>query len=113
MDSTQFDQLINRDGLTLVDFFAAWCGPCRAMHPIVDRLQETLRGRMELCKVNIDAPELATVIRRYAVRSVPTLLFFRRGEVLWRSSGLMSYERLLDVFHQLEQQVAPQHQPQH
>ncbi len=97
-----FDKVIWRDALTFVDFFASWCGPCQVMHPIVDRFQEQMRGRVEVYKVNIDAPEMAEIIRRYEIRSVPTLIFFRRGEILWRSSGAMSYEGLLGVFHRLE-----------
>lgn len=97
-----FDKIIWRDALTFVDFFASWCGPCQAMHPVVDRFQEQMRGRVEVYKVNIDAPEMAEIIRRYGIRSVPTLIFFRRGEILWRSSGVMSYDDLLGVFQRLE-----------
>lgn len=101
---TDFDKLIGRDAWTFVDFFASWCGPCQAMHPVIDRFQEEMRGRIEVCKVNIDSPEMSAVIRRYGIRSVPTLLFFRNGEAVWRSSGMMRYEELLDVFRQLERQ---------
>lgn len=97
-----FDKIIWRDALTFVDFFASWCGPCQAMHPVVDRFQEQMRGRVEVYKVNIDAPEMAEIIRRYEIRSVPTLMFFRRGEILWRSSGMMSYDDLLGVFRRVE-----------
>ena len=102
---TDFDKLIQRNAWTFVDFFASWCGPCQAMHPVIDRFQEDMRDRVEVCKVNIDSPEMAAVIRRYGIRSVPTLLFFRNGEVVWRSSGMMRYEELLDVFRQLEQRA--------
>lgn len=97
-----FDKIIWRDALTFVDFFASWCGPCQAMHPVVDRFQEQMRGRVEVYKVNIDAPEMAEIIRRYEIRSVPTLMFFRRGEILWWSSGMMSYDNLLGVFQRVE-----------
>lgn len=97
-----FDKIIWRDALTFVDFFASWCGPCQAMHPVVDRFQEQMRGRVEVYKVNIDAPEMAEIIRRYEIRSVPTLMFFRRGKILWRSSGMMSYDDLLGVFRRVE-----------
>lgn len=106
MTTKEFDTLIGRDAWTLVDFFATWCGPCRALHPIVDRFREEMRGRVELCKVDVDSSELAAVVRRYGIRSVPTLLFFRRGQVLWRASGWMGYDELANVFRQLEQQPA-------
>ncbi|MCM1300817.1 MAG: thioredoxin family protein [Alistipes senegalensis] len=99
---TDFDKIIWRDALTFVDFFASWCGPCQAMHPVVDRFQEQMRGRVEVYKVNIDSPEMADIIRRYEIRSVPTLMFFRRGEVLWRSSGTMPYDQLVGKLQELE-----------
>ncbi|MDE5852204.1 MAG: thioredoxin, partial [Alistipes sp.] len=76
---TDFDKIIWRDALTFVDFFASWCGPCQAMHPVVDRFQEQMRGRVELYNVNINSPEMVDIIRRYEIRSVPTLMFFRNG----------------------------------
>lgn len=99
---TDFDKIIWRDALTFVDFFASWCGPCQAMHPVVDRFQEQMRGRVEVYKVNIDSPEMADIIRRYEIRSVPTLMFFRHGEILWRSSGAMSYDSLVGKLQELE-----------
>ncbi len=99
---TNFDKIIWRDALTFVDFFASWCGPCQVMHPVVDRFQEQMRGRVEVYKVNIDSPEMADIIRRYEIRSVPTLMFFRRGEVLWRSSGMMRYDDLVGKLQELE-----------
>ncbi len=105
-----FDKIIWRDNLTLIDFFATWCGPCRAMHPVLERFQQQMRGRVELYKVNIDAPEMAGIVQRYQIRSVPTLIFFRRGEILWRSSGLMGYDQLLAVLQRLEPQAHAEQQ---
>lgn len=99
---TDFDKIIWRDALTFVDFFASWCGPCQAMHPIVDRFQEQMRGRVDVYKVNIDSLEMGDIIRRYEIRSVPTLMFFRNGKVLWRSSGMMPYDQLVAKLHELE-----------
>ena len=99
-----FDKIIGRNALTFVDFFASWCGPCQAMHPVIDRFQEQMRGRVDVYKVNIDAPDAAPVVRRYGIRSVPTLMLFRRGEVLWRHSGMMGYEELTNKFRQFEQE---------
>lgn len=98
-----FDKLIWRDSLMLVDFFAGWCGPCRMMHPIIDRFEEEMRGRVEVYKIDIDNREMADVIHRYNILSVPTLIFFRRGEILWRESGCIPYEQLCHVFHEIEQ----------
>lgn len=97
-----FDKLIWRDALTFVDFFATWCGPCQAMLPIIDKFQEQMKGRVDVYKVNIDDREMLDVVRRYNIMSVPTFMFFRRGEVLWRESGRISAEHLKTVLDNLE-----------
>lgn len=97
-----FDRIIWRDALTFVDFFATWCGPCRMMHPAIERFQERMRGRVDVYKIDIDDPEMSEVIRRYNIMSVPTLIFFRRGEVLWKVSGSVGYDYLVTVLDDLE-----------
>jgi thioredoxin 1 len=76
-----FDEaLAAAKGLALVDFWAAWCGPCRAIAPVLDELVEASQGRVELMKVNVDeSPALAS---RYGIRSIPTILFVKDGEVV-------------------------------
>ena len=98
------DKIIWRDALTLVDFFASWCGPCRMMHPVIDRFKEEMHGRADVYKVDIDDRDTAEFTARYRIASVPTLIFFRRGEVLWRSSGVIGYSDLAGV---LEEQGKP------
>lgn len=97
-----FDKIIWRDALTLVDFFATWCGPCRMMHPIVDRIEKQLNGRVDVYRIDIDNRSIAPILSRYNIRSVPTLIFFRRGEILWRKSGVTDYDELLRVVNELE-----------
>lgn len=97
-----FDKIIWRDALTLVDFFATWCGPCQAMHPVIDKFRERMNGRIDVYKVDIDDREMVEIVRRYNILSVPTLVIFRRGEVLWRQSGRIGYERLVDVLSKIE-----------
>ncbi len=97
-----FDKIIWRDALTLIDFFAIWCGPCRQMHPTLDILQHNFNGRIEVFRIDIDNIEAAHILRRYHIHSVPTLMFFRRGEVLWRHSGAMSYDSMVKVIEKLE-----------
>ena len=84
---TDFDKIIWRDALTFVDFFATWCGPCQVMRPDIDKIQERMKGRVDVYKINIDASSMSEIVRRYTIMSVPTLMFFCRGEVLWRESG--------------------------
>ena len=97
-----FDKIIWRDALTLVDFFAVWCGPCRAMHPVIDQFQKQMNGRADVYRMDIDDPDLAEIVRRYNIMSVPTLMFFQRGEVQWRESGRVDYEHLGNVLDELE-----------
>ena len=92
MTATDFDKIIWRDALTFVDFFATWCGPCQMMHPVIDRFQEKMNGRVDVYKVDIDDRDM-----------LETLMFFRRGEVLWRESGRIGYDHLANVLRELEQ----------
>ncbi len=96
------DKIIWRDALTLVDFFASWCGPCRMMHPVIDRFKERMHGRVDVYKIDIDDRDMADFVARYRIASVPTLIFFRRGEILWRQSGMIGFEDLMNVFRQIE-----------
>lgn len=97
-----FDKIIGRNALTLVDFFATWCGPCQAMHPVIDRIRRELNGRVDVYKIDIDSMEDAAVVRRYNIRSVPTFILFREGRELWRESGRMSFEQLRGALERAE-----------
>ena len=79
-----FDEaLIATEGLVMVDFWAEWCGPCKAIAPVLEELAS--EGRVTLFKVNVDEnPELAA---RYAIRSIPTVLFVKQGTVVDRVIG--------------------------
>jgi len=83
------------DKLVLVDFWAEWCGPCRALAPTLERLTEKYGDQVQFAKVNVDElPELAD---RFSVRSIPTLVLLREGENLERLVGARSYEELAHV----------------
>ncbi|MGM9868191.1 MAG: thioredoxin [Sodaliphilus sp.] len=83
-----FTNIINRDAITLVDFFATWCGPCKMMHPVLSQLKEQLPPEVRILKIDVDqAPQVASA---YGVQAVPTLILFRGGNVLWRHSGALS-----------------------
>ena len=81
-----FDAAIEEGaGLTLVDFWAPWCAPCRAVAPILDELAHEYEGRMTVAKVNVDDNPGAAA--RFGIQSIPTLLLFRGGELVQRIVG--------------------------
>ena len=99
-----FKQTIAQSTPTLVDFYATWCGPCRTMHPILDRLAATLGQRVTILRYDIDDPENAQLVADHNVRSVPTLVIYRVGNVAWRGSGVVSADHLADIIAKLERE---------
>jgi thioredoxin 1 len=93
LDAANFDATINGENkLILVDLWAAWCGPCRRLSPIVDALAEEYAESIEVGKVNVDDNQ--DIAGRYGVQSIPTLLFFKNGKVVERSVGLRDKQDL-------------------
>lgn len=90
-----FKDVISGDQLVLVDFFATWCQPCKMMHPILTQVKEVLGDRIRIIKVDVD--KYGVTASQYQVQSVPTLMLFRRGAVLWRTSGVVPKAELLAV----------------
>ena len=97
-------QTIARSTPTLVDFYATWCGPCRTMHPILDRLAATLGDRVTILRYDIDDPQNAQLVADHNVRSVPTIVIYRAGRVVWRGSGVVSADHLADTIARIEKE---------
>jgi thioredoxin 1 len=93
IDSAAFDhEILHSDRPTLVDFYADWCGPCRAMESVVNELAGDLEGRAYVVKVNVDeAPELAA---RFGVESIPTFIVVRGGHAAQRLVGVQAKQAL-------------------
>ncbi len=83
----------------LVDFGADWCAPCRAIGPVVDELATEFQGRAIVGKVDVDEQE--ELARRYGIRSIPSLLFFKDGEIAERVAGVVSKARLAEKLERL------------
>ena len=90
--TSTFDQIINDTKPVLVDFWAAWCGPCRMLGPIVEELASEVGDKAIVGKVNVDEePQLAA---RYGISTIPTILVFQNGEVIQKSVGVRPKEEL-------------------
>ncbi len=89
LTDTNFEtEVLQSDVPVVVDFWAAWCGPCKLMNPIIDSLAEEFDGKAKLAKINIDDyEELAS---QYHIMGVPTLLFFKEGSLIDRTEGVMA-----------------------
>src|SRR5437899_10746106 len=86
LTDTNFDQVLaETEGLVMVDFWAEWCGPCRAIAPVLEELAAASEGRVTLTKINVD--ENHGLAARYGIQSIPTILFFKAGTIVDRVVG--------------------------
>lgn len=87
-----FNTIIGSNTPVLVDFYADWCGPCKAMGPAIQALGKEVEGKARVIKVNIDRNQAAAT--QYNVRAVPTFIIFKQGQQVWRHSGMIDKNTL-------------------
>ena len=96
---SNFSEIINSDTPTLVDFSAEWCGPCKLQEPILKELSGMVGNKARILKVDID--KNPAVARQYNVLAVPTLILFKKGEIKWRESGIVTAIRLQQLINEV------------
>lgn len=94
----KFQDIIQQEKPVLVDFFATWCGPCKAMAPMLEELKKRVGDSASILKIDVDKnKQLSTSL---GIQSVPTLILFKNGKILWRESGIISVSTLENLIHQ-------------
>ncbi|WP_286756950.1 thioredoxin [Roseivirga sp. UBA838] len=93
-----FNNIINGDQPVLVDFYADWCGPCKMQAPILKEVSSEIGGKARIIKIDVDKNQ--PIAQQYQVRGVPTLILFKKGQPLWRQSGVATKQQLIDLINQ-------------
>ena len=94
INASNFEEILNTDKPVMIDFWAAWCGPCRMIAPLVDELTEDYKDRAVIAKVDVDSNQ--EIAMKYGVRNIPTILFIKNGEVVDKSVGAVPKNVLSD-----------------
>lgn len=92
---SSFKKIINSKTPVLIDFFAEWCGPCKVLGPILKEVKESLGDQIRIVKIDVDQNQ--SIASKYQVKGVPTMILFKNGEQVWRQSGVMQKQDIVQV----------------
>ena len=93
------EKVLDKKGLVVVDFFATWCGPCRMLGPVLEEVQEEMKDKLTILKLDVDEGE--NTAKRYGIMSVPSMLIFKDGEEVDRLVGFKQKDALVEYFSKL------------
>jgi len=97
LDDKNFEQTVAK-GVSLVDFWAAWCGPCKIQGPIVDDVADELNGKANICKLDVDKNQ--RISQKYGIQNIPTILIFKDGKPVNKLVGVKPKSAILKALHQ-------------
>lgn len=92
---SKFSELLNQEKPVLIDFFAEWCGPCKMLAPILKEVKEELGDGVTILKIDVDKNQ--NLASKYQVRGVPTMILYKSGQQVWRQSGVVQKDQLVDI----------------
>ncbi|MEM5871988.1 MAG: thioredoxin [Candidatus Aenigmatarchaeota archaeon] len=90
LNDENFNEFVQNNKLVLIDFYADWCGPCKALSPIIEELEKEMKGKVAFGKINVESSEKTS--SKYGIMAVPTMIVFKGGKLVDRFEGLMPKE---------------------
>ena len=91
---SNFNSIITSETPVLIDFFAEWCGPCKTLAPILKQVKDELGDEIKVVKIDVDKNQ--SLAAQYQVRGVPTMLLFKNGKQVWRQSGVLQKQQIIE-----------------
>lgn len=101
INKEEFNVLTKKEGIVLIDFFANWCGPCKMLTPVLEQFAEKTAGEVEIYKVDVD--ENLELCGQFNISSIPTLLFFKNGNLIFKELGFRSLDYLMEILNKIRE----------